>query len=109
RDGLRARRRQHRVLPARGQDPRDGAARADLRVPARAAHADVPARRARVRQARSGAGSARSELGGMSFLEDGTKALEWAAGYRERVGDLPVLADVEPGDVRALLPASAPE
>ena len=45
----------------------------------------------------------------MSFLEDGTKALEWAAGYRERVGDLPVLADVEPGDVRALLPRTAPE
>ena len=45
----------------------------------------------------------------MSFLEDGTKALEWAAGYRDRVGDLPVLADVRPGDVRALLPTAAPE
>jgi aromatic-L-amino-acid decarboxylase len=45
----------------------------------------------------------------MTFLDDGTLALEWAAGYRERVGDLPVLAGVEPGDVRALLPAAAPE
>jgi aromatic-L-amino-acid decarboxylase len=45
----------------------------------------------------------------MSFLDDGTLALEWAARYRERVGDLPVLAPVEPGDVRALLPAAAPE
>ena len=45
----------------------------------------------------------------MSFLEDGTRALDWVAGYRERVGDLPVLAQVQPGEVRALLPRSAPE
>ena len=45
----------------------------------------------------------------MSFLEDGARALEWAAGYREGVGDLPVLSRAQPGDVRALLPASAPE
>jgi aromatic-L-amino-acid/L-tryptophan decarboxylase len=40
---------------------------------------------------------------------DGAAALEWAAGYLERVSELPVLAQVEPGDVRAALPASAPE
>ena len=45
----------------------------------------------------------------MSFLEDGARALEWAAGYREGVGDLPVLSRAQPGEVRALLPASAPE
>ncbi len=45
----------------------------------------------------------------MSFREDGAAALEWAASYLERVGDLPVLAQVEPGEIRAKLPASPPE
>ncbi len=45
----------------------------------------------------------------MTFREDGAAALEWAARYLEHVGDLPVLAQVEPGEVRAKLPASAPE
>ncbi|HVY61073.1 MAG TPA: aminotransferase class I/II-fold pyridoxal phosphate-dependent enzyme, partial [Planctomycetota bacterium] len=43
------------------------------------------------------------------FRTDGAAAVEWAARYLERVGDLPVLAQVEPGDVRRALPASAPE
>ncbi len=45
----------------------------------------------------------------MSFREDGAAALEWAARYLERVGDLPVLAQVEPGDIRRRLPAAPPE
>ena len=45
----------------------------------------------------------------MSFREDGTAALEWAARYLERVGDFPVLAQVEPGDIRSRLPVSPPE
>jgi aromatic-L-amino-acid decarboxylase len=40
---------------------------------------------------------------------DGRAALDWAADYLERVGELPVLAQVKPGDVRARLPAQAPE
>ena len=40
---------------------------------------------------------------------DGQAALEWAASYLERVGDLPVLAQVQPGEIRARLPAQAPE
>jgi aromatic-L-amino-acid decarboxylase len=40
---------------------------------------------------------------------DGAAALEWAASYLERVGDLPVLAQVSPGDIRARLPDTAPE
>jgi aromatic-L-amino-acid decarboxylase len=45
----------------------------------------------------------------VSFREDGAAALEWAAHYLERVGDLPVLAQVEPGEIRARLPAEPPE
>jgi len=45
----------------------------------------------------------------MSFREDGAAALDWAARYLEGVGDFPVLARVQPGDIRARLPASPPE
>jgi aromatic-L-amino-acid/L-tryptophan decarboxylase len=40
---------------------------------------------------------------------DGGAALEWAASYLERVHELPVLAQVRPGEIRSRLPASAPE
>ncbi|MDQ2894637.1 MAG: pyridoxal-dependent decarboxylase [Actinomycetota bacterium] len=40
---------------------------------------------------------------------DGAAALEWAASYLERVGELPVLAPVTPGDITARLPSQAPE
>jgi aromatic-L-amino-acid/L-tryptophan decarboxylase len=40
---------------------------------------------------------------------DGPAALEWAAGYLERVRELPVLAPVAPGDVAARLPRRAPD
>jgi aromatic-L-amino-acid decarboxylase len=40
---------------------------------------------------------------------DGAAALEWAASYLERVGSLPVLAQLAPGSIRAALPPRAPE
>ncbi len=42
------------------------------------------------------------------FRADGALALEWVASYLERVSELPVLSRVEPGAIRAALPASAP-
>jgi aromatic-L-amino-acid/L-tryptophan decarboxylase len=45
----------------------------------------------------------------VSFRDDGAAAIEWAARYLERVGDYPVLAQVEPGEIRARLPESPPE
>src|SRR2546423_10013214 len=45
----------------------------------------------------------------MGFREDGAAAVEWAARYLERVPELPVLASVEPGEIRSRLPASPPE
>jgi aromatic-L-amino-acid decarboxylase len=45
----------------------------------------------------------------VSFRDDGHAAVEWAAGYLDRVGELPVLAQVEPGELSSRLPASAPE
>ena len=43
------------------------------------------------------------------FRADGAAAVEWAASYLERVGDLPVLAQVQPGELSAKLPVSPPE
>jgi len=45
----------------------------------------------------------------LDFRRDGAAALEWAAQYLERVPELPVLAQVQPGELSAKLPASAPE
>jgi aromatic-L-amino-acid decarboxylase len=43
------------------------------------------------------------------FRRDGAAALDWAAGYLERLDDLPVLAQVQPGELSAKLPLSPPE
>jgi aromatic-L-amino-acid/L-tryptophan decarboxylase len=45
----------------------------------------------------------------MSFREDGAAAVEWAARYLERVGDYPVLAQVQPGDIHKRLPSAPPD
>ena len=45
----------------------------------------------------------------MTFHEDGLAALEWVERYLETVRERPVLAQVKPGDLRAALPAHAPE
>jgi aromatic-L-amino-acid/L-tryptophan decarboxylase len=43
------------------------------------------------------------------FREDLDLAADWVESYLSRVGELPVAARVEPGEVRASLPAAAPE
>jgi aromatic-L-amino-acid/L-tryptophan decarboxylase len=43
------------------------------------------------------------------FRLHGHALVDWVAEYMARVGELPVQAKVEPGDVRAMLPATAPE
>jgi aromatic-L-amino-acid decarboxylase len=45
----------------------------------------------------------------VTFREDGAAAVEWVASYLERVRDLPVLSQVEPGAIRGALPASPPD
>jgi aromatic-L-amino-acid decarboxylase len=40
---------------------------------------------------------------------DGHAAVDWAADYLERVGELPVLARVTPGEIRAALPTGPPD
>src|ERR671938_1438582 len=45
----------------------------------------------------------------MGFREDGAAAVDWVARYLERVPELPVLAQVEPGEIASRLPAAPPE
>ncbi len=44
-----------------------------------------------------------------SFREDGALALDWVASYLERLHEFPVLSQVEPGALRAALPATPPD
>ena len=51
-------------------------------------------------------------LGDMSaedFRRFGHQVVDWIADYLEHIDELPVLAQVEPGDLKARLPASPPE
>ena len=53
-----------------------------------------------------------SGLGDMSkeeFRRFGHELIDWVAEYLEHVEDLPVLAQIEPGDLKAQLPAAPPE
>lgn len=43
------------------------------------------------------------------FREAGHAMIDWIAEYMRRVEELPVLSQVEPGDVRAMLPTHPPE
>jgi aromatic-L-amino-acid decarboxylase len=45
----------------------------------------------------------------VSFREDGRAAVDWVAAYLERLRELPVLARVEPGEIRARLPSEPPD
>ena len=45
----------------------------------------------------------------MSFREDGYAAVDWASRYLERIDELPVLAQVAPGELSGKLPLSPPE
>ncbi len=43
------------------------------------------------------------------FRAHGHEVVEWVASYMERVGELPIVPSVEPGEIRARLPDAAPE
>jgi aromatic-L-amino-acid/L-tryptophan decarboxylase len=44
-----------------------------------------------------------------AFREHGRAVVDWIADHWEGMGDRPIIPDVAPGDIRALLPESAPE
>lgn len=45
----------------------------------------------------------------MSFRDDGASTLEWVAQYLDRLREFPVLAQVEPGEIRSNLKKAPPE
>jgi len=58
---------------------------------------------------RPGGSSGSSDGSSVDLRRDGQAAVEWVARYLETMRDLPVRAQVLPGDVRDALPASPPE
>ncbi len=44
-----------------------------------------------------------------AFREDGAAALDWVARYLETISERPVLSQVEPGAIKAALPAAPPD
>jgi len=48
-------------------------------------------------------------MSGADFRRAGHELIDWIADYWERVGDLPVLSQVSPGDIRAALPENPPQ
>ena len=100
-----------------GWPARPGCAR---RLERRALDEGAPLRRSRrragaARLADEGADPQHAAVAGdpeaaqVSFREDGAAAVDWVASYLERVRDFPVLAQVEPGELRSRLPAAPPE
>jgi aromatic-L-amino-acid/L-tryptophan decarboxylase len=45
----------------------------------------------------------------VSFRDDGAAALDWVAAYLERLREFPVLARVQPGEIRSRLPVEPPD
>ncbi len=43
------------------------------------------------------------------FRKYGHEIIEWIADYREKVGDYPVMSNIQPGSIRAALPPAPPE
>lgn len=43
------------------------------------------------------------------FRRHGHAVVDWVADYMERVGDLPIVSQVKPGEIRARIPDAAPE
>jgi aromatic-L-amino-acid decarboxylase len=48
------------------------------------------------------------DMSAAEFRRFGHQIVDWIANYFEHIEDLPVLAQIEPGDLKAHLPASAP-
>ena len=52
---------------------------------------------------------ASGDMGREEFRRFGHELIDWISDYFERIEDLPVLSQIEPGDLKAQLPASPPE
>src|SRR5437879_9872391 len=49
------------------------------------------------------------DMPAVDFRRYGHEIVDWIADYFEKIDELPVLAQIEPGDLRAQLPTSPPE
>jgi aromatic-L-amino-acid decarboxylase len=58
---------------------------------------------------RQKAAPALGDMNKEEFREFGHELIDWIAEYFDKIEDLPVLAQIEPGDLKAQLPSSPPE
>jgi aromatic-L-amino-acid decarboxylase len=58
---------------------------------------------------KEGLSPATGDMSAEEFRRFGHELIDWIAEYFERIEDLPVLSQIQPGDLKAQLPKSAPE
>src|SRR6201991_2418821 len=58
---------------------------------------------------RYGAVNKLGDMNGAEFRRFGHELIDWIADYFDNIDDLPVLAAIEPGDLKAQLPSTPPE
>ena len=54
-------------------------------------------------------GQANTDMSAEEFRQSGYRLIDWIVSFFENVEDFPVLPDIQPGDIRKLVPDSAPE
>ncbi len=60
-------------------------------------------------ESHQGIAPALGDMSGAEFRRLGHELIDWVADYFERIEDLPVLSQIEPGDLKAQLPSSPPQ
>jgi aromatic-L-amino-acid decarboxylase len=60
-------------------------------------------------QLQDGAAPASGDMSADEFRHFGHELIDWISDYFERIEDLPVLSQINPGDLKAQLPSSAPQ
>ncbi len=60
-------------------------------------------------QLRDGTAPASGDMSAEEFRRFGHELIDWISDYFERIEDLPVLSQINPGDLKAQLPSSAPQ
>ncbi|HVS20291.1 MAG TPA: pyridoxal-dependent decarboxylase [Pyrinomonadaceae bacterium] len=63
----------------------------------------------KTKSAKTGAEEPTGDMSTEDFRRHGHEIVDWIANYFERIEELPVLAQIEPGDLKAQLPSSPPE
>ena len=61
------------------------------------------------KERKAGASTQLGDMPAEEFRRHGHELIDWIADYFDRIDELPVLAQIEPGDLKAQLPSTPPE